>query len=158
MFRPRIKNIKLNPWETVVTETTHTKDGTTTKEVLRFYYTMNGGPDHAGLALAHSMRSAHANYTDPHNWVSRFIGEFLYWTYQNGGVHFGGRPDGYEEPMHVYTIDEYIDCCHRTAFDEPRVTSTITVDAHGERLFSGTAWEFGERFSSKERFSREILP
>ena len=147
------------PALTIVNQTVIAKEGIERYEAVRFYRCRDGGLRNHGAALAHAMQSASANYTRPELWVSRFIGEFLNWTYQSGGVQFGSKLPRQEEPEYVYTIDVSMDFTKLEPYGSMPTKyspywgvpakATMTVERDGVTIFSGNAWEYEDKFTRK---------
>lgn len=150
---------RFTPALTIVTQTVIAKEGIERFEAVRFYRCMDGGLRNHGMALAHAMKSAFSNYTRPERWGSRFIGAFLDFTYQSGGVQFGSKLPRQEEPEYVYTIDVSMNFTKNAPYSSrpteyspyPGVPAkaTMTVERDGVTIFSGNAWEYEDKFTRK---------
>jgi hypothetical protein len=157
--KERVSMSRFTPALIIVNQTVIAKEGIDRFEAVKFYRCMDGGLRNHGIALAHAMNSASANYTRPEQWVSRFIVAFLNWTYESGGVQFGSKLPRQEDPEYVYTIDVSMDFTKNAPYGSMPTKyspywgvpakATMTVDRHGVTIFSGNAWEYEDKFTRK---------
>ena len=138
---------------TIIRQTTYWGEQAETEELMRFYRHCDGYPEGHGMQMALAIRQADEWPTRPEEWLKAVLTAFFG---MDNAVEFEPRGWQHGDLEYLYVVDGIVD--HRWGkTDDGRLPVTISVYRIGwdedyadaekqEPLFSGTAYEYIDRF------------
>lgn len=141
---------------TIIRQTTYWGEQAETEELMRFYRHCDGYPEGHGLEMAEAIRNANNDSTRPSQWLAGMLKWFLTNNPYAANIEFEDRNSQHGDLEYIYVVEGIVDRRWGRTKDG-RLPITISVygtgrdvpysDALGnEPIFSGTAYEYIERF------------
>lgn len=141
---------------TIIRQTTYWGEEAETEELMRFYRHCDGYPEGHGMEMAEAIRNADNDGTEPSQWLAGVLKWFLTDNPYSANIEFEDGNSQHGDLEYIYVVDGIVDRRWGTTASG-RLPITISVygtgwdvsysDAlKGEPIFSGTAYEYIERF------------
>lgn len=145
---------------TIIRQTTYWGEQADTEEIMRFYRHCDGYPEGHGMELANAVLNADRAKPRPSEWLATVLNWFLIWSPYSPCIEF--EPYGYQhgDLEYLYVMEGIVDR-RWGATKSGKLPITISVYGIGwdedydvvmERtpIFSGTAYEYIERFGKEK--------
>jgi len=141
---------------TIIKQTTYWGDSAETEEIMRFYRHCDGYPEGHGMQMANSIAAADSDTNKtPRYWLSTIMHYFLDMDYAQN-IEFEPRGCKHGDLEYLYVVEGIVDYSPGVKHDG-KLPVTISVYGIGcdedyadaekrEPIFSGTAYEYIERF------------
>lgn len=144
---------------TIIRQTTYWGEDADTEELMRFYRHCDGYPEGHGMQMALAVKMADDDSTDPSEWLSNVLYQFFKMDY---GTSIEFEPFGCQhgDLEYLYVVEGIVDR-RWSATKSGKLPITISVYNIGwdesyadvekrEPIFSGTAYEYIERFGKEQ--------
>lgn len=146
---------------TIIRQTTYWGDNAETEELMRFYRHCDGYPEGHGMDMAEAVRNVDSleGVRGP-EWAAHFLEWFLIHSPYTTNIEFEPRGFQHGDLEYLYVVEGIVD--HRWGSTKNGMLPiTISVYSIGwdedyadaekrEPLFSGTAYEYIERFGKEQ--------
>lgn len=145
---------------TIIRQTTYWGEQADTEEIMRFYRHCDGYPDGHGMELANAVLNADRAKPRPSEWLATVLNWFLIWSPYSPCIEFEPYGCQHADLEYLYVMEGIVDR-RWGATKSGKLPITISVYGMGwdedydvamERtpIFSGTAYEYIERFGKEQ--------
>ena len=146
---------------TIIRQTTYWGEDADTEEIMRFYRHCDGYPEGHGLDMAKAVKSADTDNPREEEWLADVLKWFLILSPYTPYIEFEPYGCEHSDIEYLYVVEGTVD--HRWGkTKDDRLPVTISVYQHScdepyistmlntEPIFSGTAYEYIERFGASD--------
>ena len=139
---------------TIIKQTTYWGEEAETEELMRFYRHCDGYPDGHGMQMALAVKQADEWPTSPRQWLQAVLTSFLG---MDNAIEFEPYDCEHGDIEYLYVVEGVVDhrwgktkddrlpvtiSVYQHSWDEPYISTMLNT----EPIFSGTAYEYIERF------------
>ena len=146
---------------TIIRQTTYYGEHPDTEELMRFYRHCDGYPEGHGMDMAYAILCANGADGTVEEWLTDFLRWFI--PYGQFSRHIVFEPYGCEhgDIEYLYVVEGIVDH-HWVKTEDGKLPVTISVYQHSwdepyistelntEPIFSGTAYEYIEKFGKEQ--------
>jgi hypothetical protein len=146
---------------TIIRQTTYWGEDANTEELMRFYRHCDGYPEGHGMELAQAVTCADRAKLGPCYWLATVLEWFMLQSPYSACIEF--EPFGCEhgDIEYLYVVEGIVDhrwgktkdeklpvtiSVYQHSWDEPYISTTLNT----EPIFSGTAYEYIEKFGKEQ--------
>lgn len=146
---------------TIIKQTTYWGEQAETEELMRFYRHCDDYPEGHGMEFAQAVKCADRAKSNPSYWLANVLNWFMLQSPYSTCIEF--EPYGCEhgDIDYLYVVEGIVDhrwgktkdgklpvtiSVYQHSWDEPYISTTLNT----EPIFSGTAYEYIERFGNEK--------
>lgn len=147
---------------TIIRQTTYWGEQANTEELMRFYRHCDGYPEGHGMEFAQAVKCADQAIPNPCYWLANVLNWFMLQSTYSACIEF--EPFGYEhgDVEYLYVVEGIEDhrwgktkdgklpviiSVYKHSWNEPYISTELNT----EPIFSGTAYEYIEKFGKEQQ-------